>query len=105
MGAVHRDAEGAGLEPIRIDRFRSIHQYGRVTLSAELSPRPTIGWSELCQANFARYFEGFGEQPALIDGTIVVATTMGGLAISQMALEAVVDATNARCLDELVQSS
>jgi hypothetical protein len=93
------------VEPIRIDRFRSIHQYGRVTLSAELSRRPTPAWGQLCQANFARYFEGFGEQPALVDTTIVVATTMGGLATSQMALEAVVDATNHRCLDRLVQSS
>jgi hypothetical protein len=93
------------LEPIRIDRFRSIHQYGRVTLSAELSTQPTPGWSDLCQSSFARYFEGFGEQPALVDATIVVATTMGGLAISQMALEAVVNATNQRCFDDLVQSS
>jgi hypothetical protein len=93
------------LEPIRIDRFRSTHQYGRVTLTAELSSRPTPGWSRLCEANFARYFEGFGEQPALVDASIFVATTTDGLVTSQMALETVVDATNQRCSDGLVDAS
>ena len=87
------------MEPIRIDRFQSVHQQGRVTLTAELSGRPTPRWCRLCTANFNRYYEAFGEQPALIDATVVVATTTEGLATSQMALQAVVSATNAQCFD------
>jgi hypothetical protein len=98
-GNVHRSAKGAGLEPIRIDRFRSVHQQGRVTLTAELSDRPTSRWSHLCVANFNRYYEAFGEQPALVDATVVVATTPEGLATSQMALQTVVRATNDRCFE------
>jgi hypothetical protein len=93
------------LEPIRIDRFRSTHQYGRVTLTAELSARPTPAWRLACEPNFARYFKGFGELPALVGDTIVVATTTAGLVTSQMALDAVVDATNGRCLDALVEAT
>jgi hypothetical protein len=98
-GNVHRPAKGAGLEPIRIERFQSVHQQGRVTLTAELSGRPTSRWCRLCIANLDRYHEAFGEQPELIDATFVVATTTEGLATSQMALEAVVSATNERCFD------
>jgi hypothetical protein len=87
------------LEPIRIDRFQSVHQQGRVTLTAELSGRPTPHWCRLCTANFNRYYEAFGEQPVLIDATIVVETSTEGLATSQMALEAVVSATNERCFE------
>jgi hypothetical protein len=93
------------VEPIRIDRFRSIHQYGHVTLTAELSYLPTADWGRLCESHFARYLEGFGERPSLVDSTIVVATTTGGLATSQMALQAVVTATNQRCVDALVELS
>lgn len=82
--------------PIRIDRFRSVHQQGSVTLTAELSGRPTPRWCRLCTANFERYYEAFGEQPALIEATVVVPTTTEALATSQMALQAVVSATNER---------
>ena len=87
------------MEPIRIDRFRSVHQQGRDTLTAELSDRPTSRWSHLCGAGFTRYCEAFGGQPTLVDATVVVATTPEGLATSQMALQAVVSATNERCFD------
>jgi hypothetical protein len=87
------------LVPIRIERFRSVHQQGRVTLTAELSARPTSHWSRLSDAAFNRYFEAFGEQPSLIDATVVVATTTQGLATSQMALQAVVSATNDRSFE------
>lgn len=87
------------MEPIRIDRFQSVHQQGRVTLTAELSARPTPRWCHLCGAGFTRYYQAFGEQPTLVDATVVVATTPEGLATSQTALQAVVSATNERCFD------
>ena len=93
------------MEPIRIDRFRSVHHDGRVTLTAELSSQPTPHWRRLCDSNFTRYYEAFGEQPALVGATVVVATSTGGLGTSQMALESVVKATNERCFGGLVGSS
>ena len=93
------------MESIRIDRFRSVHQDGRVTLTAELSARPTPHWSRLCASNFTRYYEAFGEQPALVDATVVVATSIDGLGTSQMALESVVRVTNERCYEGLAWSS
>jgi len=93
------------MEAIRIDRFRSVHQLGRVTLIAELSTEPSPHWRHLCDSNFTRYYEAFGEQPALVDTSVVVATTTQGLATSQMALESVVAATNERCFEGLVGSS
>ena len=56
-------------------------------MTAELSGRPSSRWCRLCAANFNRYYEAFGEQPTLIDATVVVATTTEGLATSQMALQ------------------
>jgi hypothetical protein len=93
------------LDSILIDRFRSVHHHGRVTLCADLSSRPTPRWVRLCGANFTRYLEGFGELPSLVKSTIVVATTPRNMAESEMALQAVVDATNKSCVDGLVESS
>jgi hypothetical protein len=85
-----------GLEPIEIVRFRSVHERGQVTLTAELSARPSAGWALLSDAGFDRYQSGFGERPVLAGSSVVVATTSRGLAASQEALRAVVAATNQR---------
>jgi hypothetical protein len=74
-------------------------------LTAELSSRPSPRWARLCDSNFTRYYGAFGEQPALVGATMVVATSMGGLGTSQMALESVVRVTNERCFEDLVGSS
>jgi hypothetical protein len=82
------------MDGVVIARFRSTFIAGRGVLTAELTPRPTARWLDLCEANLARYSLGFEYTPDLVSDAIVVSTTPNELAMSEMALRMVVMATN-----------
>jgi hypothetical protein len=82
------------MDGVVIARFRSTFVGGRGVLTAELAPRPTALWLDLCEANLARYSAGFGGTPDLVADAIVVTTTPRDLAMLEMALRTVVLVTN-----------
>jgi hypothetical protein len=82
------------MDGVVIARFRFTFFAGRGVLTAELTPRPSARWLDLCEANLTRYSSGFERTPELITDAIVVSTTPNELAMSEMALRTVVLATN-----------
>jgi hypothetical protein len=82
------------MDEVVIARFRSTFVAGRGVLTAELTPRPTARWLDLCEANLARYSLAFERTPELVTDAIVVSTTPNELAMSEMALRTVILATN-----------
>lgn len=82
------------MDGVVITRFRSTFHGERVVLTAELAPRPTARWRDLCEANLARYSVGFEGAPELVADAIVVSITPRELATSEMALRMVVHITN-----------
>lgn len=82
------------MDGVVIVRFRSTFVGGRGVLTAELTPRPTDRWRDLCEASLARYSVGFEGAPELVADAIVVSTTPRELATAEMALRMVVLVTN-----------
>jgi hypothetical protein len=91
------------MDQIVIARFRSSFEGGRAVLTAEMVPRPTERWRELCQANLARYAQAFERTPELVADAIVVSTTPWEVATAEMALETLVRVTNQLDAQELVE--